>query len=179
MQQFFKAISLVIVIACFTRCNSAQSEAQKQAGLIQKAVKEATPGSVTTSEDGYYMKAKIDGKEWQAAYMMPDESTNSSYLRISGENNGVSITFTLSARSLKTGKMDAFSESHAVDFSTNEEGGIFGGTKGEVLITNSDGKWVEGKFYFTATTSRLATVHEVTEGVFRVPFPAQNANAAY
>ncbi len=41
-------------------CNSVQNEAQNTADLIQKTMKENSPGYIATSENGYYLKAKLD-----------------------------------------------------------------------------------------------------------------------
>ncbi len=41
-------------------------------------MEENTPGAIATSENGYFMKAKIDGKEWVASRMVPDNDAKSS-----------------------------------------------------------------------------------------------------
>jgi hypothetical protein len=173
-------IFLAIIMLTANACGNAGSDAEKQAELIKQTVRDNTPGTIATSQDGYFLKAKINGKEWSATHMMPDESTNSTYFRIYGENNGESISFSLSARYLQFGTKKEFREDNAADLWLNEEsGGIYGGRKGEVEITKSDGKWVEGIFHFSANSSLSKTIHEVTEGSFRVPFPAKNSSAAW
>lgn len=172
------SLFFVVIMLAVNACGS--SEAEKQAELIKKTMRDNTPGTIATSGDGYYLKAKVDGKEWKATHMMPDESTNSTYYRVFGENDGESIGFTLSARNLQAGTIREFGEDNAADLMLNEEeGGIYGGRKGEIQILKSDGKWVEGSFHFSANSSMSKTTHEVTEGTFRVPFPAMNSSAAY
>lgn len=162
--RLFSAITLILIVAA---CGGPQSEAKKLAEQIQKTVKENSPGFVPTSETGYFMKAKIDGKEWTASAMYPNDNSDSR--RIVGENNGESISFSIWMRGLSEGKKEVFSESNAADLFTNDDIGIWGGRKGAVEITKINDQVVEGKFYFTASTSRASKTLEVTEGFFRMP----------
>lgn len=63
----------------------------------------------------------------------------------------------------------AFGEDNAVDLSTNDHEGMWGGRKGEMEITKVDNNWAEGKFYFTASSSSANNTIEVTDGFFRIP----------
>src|SRR5688572_20055524 len=117
------------LLAASTGCGSAQSDAVKQADAIQQTVKANTPGAIQTSKTGYYMTAKIDGKEWSASHMMPyDES--GSYLLVFGEKDGDRISFQLWKRGVNTGKKFPFSDDHAADLSLEDISGFFGGRSG-------------------------------------------------
>lgn len=163
----FLAASIFLLLACK---NKQQSDASEVAGQIQNALKENTPGFIKTSADGYMMKAKIDGKEWAASAMLPND--NSSSRRIQGENNGEAIGFYIWTRGLEAGKHIAFGESKAADLFTNDDIGIWGGRKGEIVITKIDSVALEGTFAFTASTTRSAKTVDVTEGYFRIPLVA-------
>lgn len=154
-------MATISIIAC--QSNSA-SEAARKAGEISETIKATTPEGSTTSETGVYMKATIDGKEWSAAKMIPDNDPGSSYKRIHGEAGDIMISFQLWKPT--TGMKRSFGEDNAADFWT--EDGIFGGRKGEVTVTKADDQWVEGTFYFTATSIESNKTHEVTRGSFRV-----------
>jgi hypothetical protein len=158
--------SLLLALAA---CNGgAQDEAAKQAALIEKTTKESSPGAAT-SGTGAYMTAKIDGKQWTASTMTPDDNTSSNYKIITGDNDGDGIHFQLWKKNIEVGKKIPFSEDHAADLTLKAEPAFFGGRTGEVEITKLDEKWVEGTFRFTATSHSSAKKIEVTEGRFRVP----------
>ena len=162
-----KAFSILFLMTILSSCGgNEQNKAEEQAEQIQKAVKENRPGTVPTSEDGWTMKAKVDGKDWVAAYMMmpPDDVT-----RIIGyKDEQEYIGFSIDKRSLSVGRKITFSESNVVDLATDDDIGMWGGRKGEIEITKVDDKWAEGKFFFTASTSRSNKTVEVTDGFFRV-----------
>lgn len=149
-------------------CSNAQTDAEKQAKLIKETVRKNSPGTIPASAKGYYMTAKMDGKDWSASHMMPDESTNSSYIRIYGENGGDNISFQLWKRGLAAGKKVDFSEDHAADLNLKDNPAFFGGRTGYVEITKMDDQWMEGTFQFTATSSGTDKKVAVTNGRFRV-----------
>jgi hypothetical protein len=157
-------LSIALASMLFS-CNSAQNDAAKQAEQIQSEIKENTPGSISTTADGYNMKAKINGKEWVADAMMPPDAAG----RIIGYFNGESIGLPYDRRYLEAGKKITFSENEAVDLMTNDDVGIWGGRKGEMQITKVDDKFAEGTFFFTGSTSRSDKTIEVTDGSFRIP----------
>jgi hypothetical protein len=167
-------ISICIVSAIIPACkNKSAGDAQQLAENIQSTVKEHTPGAVAASGTGYYMKAKIDGKQWAAAYMLPDESASSSYKTIHGETGNTYINFMLWRNGISNGKSEPIDDEHAANLSVEDVPGFWSGKTGEVKITTLDDKWVEGTFHFDATSQGNPgrTIH-VTEGSFRVP--AQN-----
>lgn len=156
-----QSLALLLIIAC---CNSAQSEAEKTAQQIKEARAANTPAAETPSDNGVYIKATIDGKPWQAEKMIPDMDPNSSYKRIHGEKGETMISFQLWKP--QTGMKRDFREDYVADFFA--EDGIFGGRTGEVTVTKADDQFIEGTFYFTATSTADHTKHEISNGSFRV-----------
>ncbi|TKC07454.1 hypothetical protein [Pedobacter frigoris] len=120
----FSAITIGC-ICVFSACqNKQQSDAKNLRDEIQNTVKTNSPGFVSTTKNGYWMSAKLDGKDWVASAMMPvDKSTSK---RIQGEHNGESIGFYLDMRGLEAGKHIALSDNKAADLMTNDDIGIWG-----------------------------------------------------
>jgi hypothetical protein len=103
-----KFILTVALFLAFSCNNSAQTNPQKTAKQIQKSLKENSPGDVPTSDNGYYLKAKINGKDWTATGMMPTDKEESKI--IAGDNNGESISFHLGMSYVEPGRKKKFSE---------------------------------------------------------------------
>lgn len=161
-------LSLTVLTLVFGGCsNGIQNEAEKQAALIQKTMKENSPGTVATSDGGYYMKAKIDGEDWSAKAMMRDDDERSSYKMIHAEGGGDVIKMQLWKRGIEVGKKIPFNEQQPANLFL-EDGSMLGGNSGTIEITKIDDQWLEGKFQFTGTTSQSDKKVEVTDGSFRV-----------
>ncbi|CAN5569771.1 hypothetical protein BH10BAC3_BH10BAC3_16660 [soil metagenome] len=154
-------------ILFFANCNSNQSTAEEQAKQIQQTVNENSPGSVPVSADGFYMKAKKDGKDWVATSM--DEMSEDAY-RIIGNYNGEYISLPYHRNDIEVGNKTNFDHS-AVDLKLNDEEGIWSGLKGQMIITKVDENSAEGTFYFTASNSSNTKAIEFTDGTFRILFP--------
>ena len=131
---------------------------------MASALKEMKPGGIATSDDGWIMKAKLNGKPWSANSMISPEVAG----RIFGENNGESISLPYDRRGLVVGKKTTFSQNNAVDLMTNDEVALWGGYAGEMEITKVDGEWAEGKFFVTGSSDSPAKQMEVTDGFFRI-----------
>jgi hypothetical protein len=168
MKQVSFVFCTVLLLIGVVGCSNAQSDAKKQAELIKETIKNNSPGTIATSAKGYYMNAKIDGKDWVASHMMPDENTNSGYIRLFGERGADNISFQLWKRGLAVGKKIDFSENHAADLNLKDNPAFFGGRTGYVEITKMDEQWLEGTFQFTATSSSTDKKIQVTNGRFRV-----------
>lgn len=170
----------MFILTITTSCNG-QTDAQKEAKKTAEAIKKTMgkPDMVAASANGYFMKATIDGKPWEAAYMYPTEKPNSvgSICGEKGEyltKGSISICIPVKPikRWLEVGKKYQFGEGRAVDFAIDED--TYGGYKGELTITKVDDKWVEGTFYFTATSTSAPGKHEITNGSFRVAITKEN-----
>src|SRR5687767_10419310 len=144
-----------IIISLLYACN--QPAGESKAGDIQAK-------GLSTEPAGTYMKATINGKEWTASKTFPDYSTNSNYKKVHFETDAYFISFSLYKPT--TGNKRSFGEENAADFGADDD--YFSAKKGEVTVTKADDKWIEGSFYFTATSSRSNKVYEITNGSFRI-----------
>jgi hypothetical protein len=156
---------LMIAITLYSCGNSSDSKTAGDAKQLATAIKEMQPGGIATTEGGWTMKAKVGGKEWSANSLMPPDAAG----RIIGDNAGITISLPYDRREMLMGQKNTFSHNNAVDLFTPDDVGIWGVYAGEMEITKVDGEWVEGKFYFTGTTSSDPTKKmEVTDGFFRI-----------
>ncbi len=146
-------------------CNIGISQTHEKAKEVQTAIKEMMPGTIATTSNGYTMKAKINGKQWTADAMMPPNAAG----RIIGYNNGESIGLPYDIRDMRVGNKINFGEDNATDLMTNDDVGMWGGRKGEMVIIKVDNQYAEGTFYFTGSTSRSNKTMVVTDGFFRIP----------
>ncbi|WEK18722.1 MAG: DUF6252 family protein [Candidatus Pedobacter colombiensis] len=161
-------IFLLAAISILCSCqNKQQSDAKKLMSDIQSTMKANSPGFIPTSKNGYWMSANIDGKEWTASAMLPDDKSDSK--RIQGEKDGESIGFYIWTRGLAPGKRFAFSDKRAADLMTHDDVGIWGGRKGEIVITRIDDSALEGTFTFTGSSTNSNKTIQVTNGTFRIP----------
>ncbi|MEO7487308.1 MAG: hypothetical protein ABIU77_09410 [Ferruginibacter sp.] len=158
-----QVISILVIAGMLYACNSnSQTQAIKKAKEIQAVIK---PGTVATSPQGYSMKAMIDGKEWIASSMMPPEAAG----RVIGYKNDEYIGLPFDIRYWVVGKKIILGDDNVADLSTSDGAGIWGGRKGEMVITKLDENVAEGNFFFTGSSSRSAKTTEVTNGSFRIP----------
>lgn len=160
-------LSILIMSVILSSCgNNDQSKAIEQAKQVQNVVKQNTPGLIPTSEAGYFMKAKINGKDWVATAMMPND--NSNQRNVYGEKDGERITFDVWMKGAEAGKKSEFKEGNSAAYLPNNDEGMWDGLKGEMEITKVADNWVEGKFFFTATKEGSGNI-EVTDGFFHIP----------
>ena len=177
MQQLsHSVVSLLISFFIVSCAETSREDPSKIAEQVEQSVKKNSPGTIATSSGGYYMKAKIDGKEWVATHMMPDDDVNSSYIRIHGENGGDYMNFQLWKRGIELGRKFAFDDERVANLSLEEDAGFWGGKSGEIEIIKLDGKWMEGRFSYKASSSSSAKIVEVTHGFFRLPFVTEGSN---
>lgn len=173
--KYITCAALAFTSLLFFACgNSSHEEANELADQIKETVKKNSPGSIATKETEYFMKAKIEGKQWIASYMIPDEDANSSYIRIHGENGEDYMNFQLWKRGIELGKKFPFDDDHASNLSLEGDPAFWSGKSGEIEITKLDGKWMEGKFAYKATSSSSSKSIEVTDGFFRVLFAQEH-----
>jgi hypothetical protein len=157
--------AVLAVAALLPLCgNGDQGQALEEARPAQSALQAIMPGTIATSASGYSMKAKLNGKDWVATSMMPQDVSN----RIIGYKDGEYIGLPYDRRYLVVGKTIKFGENQAVDLATNDDVGFWGGRAGEMQITKVDKSSAEGTFFFTATSRETTKKVEVTEGSFRI-----------
>jgi hypothetical protein len=160
-----KTLIPLILVAVFSSCgNNEQDKVVSDAKEVQAAITEMRPGTIPTSDGGWSMKAKINGKEWVATSIMSPEAAG----RIIGYYNDEYISLPYDRREMVVGYKNTFSENNAVDIFTSDEVGLWGGRKGEMEITKVDENWAEGKFFVTGTSSGTDKTVEITEGTFRI-----------
>jgi hypothetical protein len=159
---FFSIAFSIILLSC----NSTQNDAAKQAEQIQAAVKENTPGTVPTSESGYYMKAKINGKDWIAKDMLPNN--NEDTRPIFGEADGKKISFTIWMQHPKEGRDETFAEGNVAELMGFEDVATCDAKKGKAIVTKIDDHAIEGTFFMTGTSHEPDKTLEVTDGFFRI-----------
>jgi hypothetical protein len=160
---------LFSILVLFTKCSGQANnavEAQKLANQIRE--KTDVPGEAPGAN--LYMKAVIDGKQWTADKLIPDNSRGSNDYRVTGSANGTTIGFNVYIPHIKVGDIAKFGENNAADFITDDENSFYGGRTGKFVVTKLDDQGFEGTFYFTASTSSAAKKYEVTEGVLRFPW---------
>ncbi len=159
----FAVIISIIVISTLSCNGQNKIDAERHAGDIKNMVKANSPGFTPASAQ-YYMKAKINGKDWAANEMMASDKAG----RIVGQINGESISLPFELRYTKAGEKTNF-KNNAVDIFMNDEVKIWGGTQGEMEFTKVGDNYAEGKFHVTATASDSDKRLNITEGVFRIP----------
>lgn len=168
MKKEFLAAIISSLFIVSVSCNSQiKTDAVKQANDIQKMVKEHSPGYTPTSAE-FYMKAKINGKDWSADEMMASDRAG----RIIGKLNGESISIPFELRYTKTGATTNF-KNHAVDIYMKDDVGIWGGRMGEMEFTNVGDNYAEGKFFVTATGLNSDKQLAITQGTFRIPLTGE------
>lgn len=156
---------LTIYILLFSCNNNAQNKTLADANAVAVGVEKMQPGGIPTTENGWTMKAMINGKQWTANSIVSPDAAG----RIIGDKNGMGIGLPYSRTNMSVGEKTTFSHDEAVDiFLPAEQGGILGGYKGEMVITKANGQWAEGTFYFSASSDRSDKTAEVTDGFFRI-----------
>jgi hypothetical protein len=160
MKTFLICLSAVFLFSC----NNDKTEAQKKAGEIASVLEQQSSGTKPDA-DGIYLKATIDGREWVAESITRDNPGSSNYRQVNGETTDYTISFQLWKPT--TGDKREFNEDNAANLFADD--GIFGGRKGQITVTKADNTWIEGEFYFTATSTMSDKKHEVTNGFFRIP----------
>lgn len=167
MKQILFCLVVTITSTLFFSCNSDHSKAVDQANQIQNAVKENSPGTVATTADGYTMRAKVNGKDWVAKDMLPNN--NEDTRPIFGEADGQKISFTIWMQHPKVGRKETFAEGNVAELMGFEDVAICDAKKGEATVTKIDDHAIEGTFFMTGTSHESAKTIEVTDGFFRIP----------
>lgn len=162
-----KILFFVITATILNSCiNSSDKHALNDPSSPQSEKQEIRPGAMATSDDGWNMKAKINGKAYSAYSVWLPEGENEIVGFYDGDKY---IGLHYKPKDLVMGSKLSFSDLHA-DLTTNDSVGIRSGDKGEMEITKVDDKWIEGTFFFTAVSydANKSKTIEVTDGFFRV-----------
>lgn len=121
---------------------------------------------MSTTANGWTMTAKINGKNWKASSIMPPETAG----RIIGYYGEEYIGLPYDKNEMIVGKKEIFGQDNAVDLSTTDEVGMWGGRKGEMEITKVENGWAEGTFHFIADAHDTNKTIEVKDGFFKIKF---------
>jgi hypothetical protein len=151
---------LIIIIMLFS---SGYKENAELVNNSQSVIEKAIQGTQVTANDGYLMKATIDGKLWQSTSMAPVEASG----RIVGYCNGQYIGLPFNKSYLVAGKKIAIDQEEAADLFL-KDGCSYPITNGQMAITKVADNWVEGSFYFTTVCSTTNKTVKITEGFFRI-----------
>jgi hypothetical protein len=158
-------LSLILILAA-SSCNSQQSNLEK-AKQTQKAIQAARPGTVPTGAGSWTLTATMDGKTWRAESMYPPDDA----ARIIGYIGNSYISLPKIQRQFsKVGEKRIFGEDNVADVNIDGDPAFYAGRTGELVITKIDGEWVEGTFFFTATSSNSSKKIVVTNGFFKVNY---------
>jgi len=123
-----------------------------------------------TSKDGLYTEAKIDGDKWIADWMFVDPDPSGSFNVNAHKGDKVVISFYIGKHDTKDKGSKNFSKNDQAQM-FDEKGNILLGSEGGYQITNVTDNWIEGNFHFTAKDETSGTIHQVTDGFFRVKMP--------
>jgi hypothetical protein len=157
--------SILLAIYLLSSCgNSKEDKTVSDAKALQSGIEAMKPGTIPTKNGEWTMTAKVNGKDWQATSMMSPEAAG----RIIGYYKEESISLPYDRREMVVGYKNTFGENNAVDLFTSDDVGLWGGRKGEMIITKVDGDWAEGTFFVTGTSSDTNKTLEVTDGFFRI-----------
>ena len=162
MKRTFLIISITcILFSCGDGAQSKAMEDQKKALAITEA---SESGPIPAKEGEWTMTVKIDGKAWSASSFFALDFQD----RIHGLDKEGSISLPYDQRQMKVGGKIIFGEDKVALLFPSDDDAIWDGRKGEMEVTKVENEWVEGKFFFTATTSKTEKTREVTEGFFRI-----------
>ena len=156
-----KSASTFIAIIVLFSCGN-KNKTIEEATNVQSAIKEIS-NNVETIGNGYLMKAKINGKNWQSTSMAPAQASG----RIVGYLDGQYIGLPYNNEYLVVGKKIKISEDEAADVFL-KDGCSYPISNGEMKITKVGNDFAEGTFYFTTVCTTTKKTLNVTDGFFRI-----------
>ena len=163
MKKLLYTCAAGILLSVFS-CNS-QTDTQKKANEISSTLDEQSAAEEKPDLNGAWLKATINGKKWEATKIGPFYGPESNYKLVSGATEDININFQIHKPT--TGLKREFNNENMANFTIDAD--FFSGRKGEMNVTKADGQWIEGTFYFTATSTYTSKTYEVTNGSFRIP----------
>lgn len=161
----------MIIYAGFIFLASCKSQTQKDAQQYQDAVESVVDSyKKSTSKDGLYLSANVNGKEWVASKMLLDNDDSHPVVQAYSSDNGV-LLFYLN-RKMSIGKPQDMQSNG--QYNDKEDAlSMLTSESGERTITKMDDKWIEGTFHFTAADKDKNKKAEITNGFFRIPRPKE------
>jgi len=168
MKRLIQILTLAIIPGIISSCGDGEANTLAEAKQTQSVINQNMPGMISTSNDGYYIKAKIDGKDWSASHMLSADAIGKDWMKIRGEKGETRMDFQLQRKVVEVGKKKPFNETNGASVYEPETSTLFLSRSGEVEITKVDNQWIEGIFHFPATDNKSGKQIQVTEGFFRV-----------
>jgi hypothetical protein len=169
--RFLNSLLLFCLLTFLTRCSGQANTAVDDQKKAYEALKALEPAGESPSA-AIYLRAVVNGKPWTASKVVRDPTIGSSYYRVTGKSNGMTIGFDVYYRRLKEGDVVGYGSNTA--FVIEAEQTYDGGNAGKITITKLDDDGFEGKFYFTATKTAdekgPSKTYVVTDGIFRFPY---------
>ena len=160
-----KLITLAFATLALAACNG-QSNTLNDQQKVYKALDEMVArGMVATTEGGYTMTATLNGKPWKAQAIFPPAMSGQILGRY--EESTIALPYW---DQYKAGSKNNFSSpGRGVSFVAPGSDDLWSANVGEMEITKVTPDWMEGRFYFTATSKDDANKKiEVTNGFFRI-----------
>ena len=160
-----KAILGMVVGLIFSSCHGQHSKAMEDQKKAYKILDNVNDGRISTTAGKWTMTATINGKPWTANFMYGLKETG----RIIGHYNEDFIDLPYRRDRMKTGDKIKLGSMNGVNINLTAALGLYGADNGEMVITKTDGLWVEGTFDCSATAlSDTKEKLNITGGFFRV-----------
>ena len=160
---FLATIISILVVSAFS-CNSqSKTDAKKQAVNITSMVQANSPG-YTPASTNYYIKAKINGKDWAADEFLVDDGGGIAAQTKEGEH----FNLPYELRYAKEGRITNL-KNNVSNIYMNDDIKMWNGNQGEMMYTKVGDDYAEGKFYISATDISTGKQLKITDGVFRIP----------
>jgi len=179
MKRTFQMLLVLVILIGVQSCKG--QSGKKQAEELQNKINGVMDAyHKPTSKSALYLEAKVDGKPWVADWMFIDPEPNKSFnvnahkgdmetLSSHPEKNAT-LSFYITKDDVKGKGSRKFSEnSNQLQFFEHEN--IMMGSEGEYHITNATAQWIEGTFQCKVKGLESGTIHQITDGFFRVSTP--------
>lgn len=160
MKKILIASSMILI---FANCSSPQNKAMEDQKRTNEIIASTTPAMIPVSATGFYMTAKVDGKDWTATSMQEPDFAD----RIRGNYEDEYIGLPYRGKNMKAGDIVKFSN-HPILLSLSGVELDWDSQEGELVITKAGDNFLEGTFFFTAVSHGGAKIIKVTDGAFRI-----------
>src|SRR5258706_15411640 len=89
----------IVILGFFIQCSGQTNSAVEDQKKAYEVLRAFEPPGESPNAD-IYMKAVVNGKPWTASKVIRDPSIGSSYYRVTGKSNGITIGFEVYYRRL-------------------------------------------------------------------------------